>query len=110
MPDRVSKMPPSLEMRKAWPWLLAMTETSFGCDVVHVELQRVCLLEVGDLLCDALQFLRVGGAFGDLLLEGLLPAFQHALLHVSGLDRSGVALVVFDLVVVDRLQHEMQDR
>ena len=81
-----------------------------GCDVVHVELQRVCLLEVGDLLRDALQFLRVGGAFCDLLLEGLLPALQHALLHASGLDRSSVGLVVFDLVVVDWLQHEMQDR
>ena len=81
-----------------------------GCDVVHVELQRVCLLEVGDLLRDALQFLRVGGAFCDLLLEGLLPALQHALLPASGLDRSSVGLVVFDLVVVDWLQHEMQDR
>ena len=81
-----------------------------GRNIIHIQLQRIHFLEVGDLLRDALKLLRIGVALGDLLLEGLLPALQHALLHASRLDGSGVGLVVFDLVVVDRLQHQMQYR
>ena len=81
----------------------------FRGDVVHIKLHGAYFLKVSGLLCDTFQFFRFGISLGDLVFDCLLPAFQDTFLHLPSLHRSGILFVVLGLVIVDRLQHEMQD-
>ena len=81
-----------------------------GCDIVHIELHREDLPELGDLLRDLLHFLHFDIALGDLVFNGFLPAFQNPFLHSAALHKRSIPLIVLKLILVDGLEHHVLNR